>query len=264
MTRADGSAPPDADLTAYLDGEMAGEAREVLAARLARDAELRDRLALLARGGRPFRQAFDALLDQAPTERLNAFLAALPKPVPAPARWTWGGRAPHIAAAAAGLLLFLAGIVADRFAPFGREETENWRQAVAEYLTLYSADTLTAVPDDPSYRAAELASVGQRLGLDLSPEHIALPGLALKRTQLYRLEGVPLAQISYLDPESGPVAFCILLQAPKAGREFEVEQREGQTIIYWSRGDRTFMLVGTMAATRLRVLAETLASRLAI
>jgi anti-sigma factor RsiW len=262
MTRADGSAPPDADLTAYLDGEMAGEAHEGLAARLARDAELRDRLALLARGGRPFRQAFDVLLDQAPTERLDAILASLPEARPAPARWTWGGRASRIAAAAAGILLFLAGIVADRFAPFGREEMENWRQAVAEYLTLYSADTLTAVPDDPSYRAAELASVGQRLGLDLSPERIALPGLALKRTQLYRLEGVPLAQISYLDPESGPVAFCIL-QAPKAGREFEIEQREGQTIIYWSRGDRTFMLVGMMAATRLRALAETLASRLA-
>ena len=261
MTMADGSAPSDADLTAYLDGEMAGEPREVLAARLGRDAELRDRLALLARGGRPFRQTFDALLDQAPTERLDAILASLPEPQPTPARRTWS-RTASLAVAAAGILLFLAGIAADRLLPFGREETENWRQAVAEYLTLYSADTLTAVPDDPSYRAAELASVGQRLGLDLSPERIALPGLALKRTQLYRLEGVPLAQISYLDPESGPVAFCIL-QAPKAGREFEVEQREGQTIIYWSRGDRTFMLVGMMAASRLRALAETLAGQLA-
>jgi hypothetical protein len=43
----------------------------------------------------------------------------------------------------------------------------------------------------------------------------------------------------------------------------EIEQREGQNIVYWARGDRTFMLVGTMAATRLRALAETLASRLA-
>jgi anti-sigma factor RsiW len=260
------NAPSDADLTAYLDGEMAGEEREALAAHISRDAELRDRLALLARGERPFRQAFDALLDQAPSSRLDAILAALPESSPLARRRAWGGRAPRIAAAAAGILLFLAGMAADRLVPFGQpeetEEAENWRQAVAEYLMLYSADTLATVPDDPIYRAAELESVGERLGLDLSPERVALPGLALKRAQLYRLDDLPLAQISYLDPESGPVAFCIL-PALEAGQALEAERRQGQNIVYWSQGDHTFMLVGTMAAPKLRALAETLAGQLA-
>ena len=266
MTDAGDDAPSDADLTAYLDGEMAGEAREALAAQLARDAGTRDRLALLARGGRPFRQAFDVLLDQAPRDRLDAVLAALPGSAPALRRRAFGGAALRLAAAAAGILLFLAGMAADRLGPFGgpepNEEAENWRQAVAEYLTLYSADTLAAVPDDPAYRAAELANVGEKLGVDLSPERVALPGLMLKRAQLYRLGGLPLAQISYLDPESGPVAFCIL-PAPEADRRLETERRQGQNVVYWSGEDHTFMLVGTMPAQELRALAEVLAGRLA-
>src|SRR5215204_613171 len=114
--------PSDADLVAYLDGKMAEETREALRAQIASDTKLQDRLALLARGGRPFRQAFDILLDHAPRERLNAILTVLPVTKPTPDRRTLGGRARRIVTVAAGILLFFTGMAVDQLAPLGPPE----------------------------------------------------------------------------------------------------------------------------------------------
>src|SRR5207248_10153719 len=47
-------------------------------------------------------------------------------------------------------------------------ETERisggWRAVVAEYLTLYTTDTLANIPDDAAVRARELEAVGNKLG----------------------------------------------------------------------------------------------------
>ena len=47
-----------------------------------------------------------------------------------------------------------------------------------------------------------------KLQLDLTPENVAVAGATLKRTQLYSFHDMPLAQISYLSPSEGPLAFC--------------------------------------------------------
>jgi anti-sigma factor RsiW len=262
MSNAD--IPRDAELTAFIDGALSPVDREALAKRIAADAELAARLEELRSGGRDFRSAFEVLLAAAPTERLDEILAGATQ---AASRPFMERRAPDRGRMAfriaAGFLLFVAGISLGVLLPrvLGSAPTEvaergpaNWRSAVAEYLTLYTRDSLAGIPDDAAMRSAELDQAGTRLALGLTPDKVALPGLALKRAQLFEFNGKPLAQIAYLGADDGPVAFCIIVNgAADAAPKFE--EREGQNIVFWSKGGRGYLIIGRTPRQNLEALA---------
>lgn len=63
-------------------------------------------------------------------------------------------------------------------AEFGllRQE-DNWRSAVVEYANLYTNETFSPLRPDASLQAIELSALGAKVGANLTPETIALPGL---------------------------------------------------------------------------------------
>ncbi|MFI5012791.1 MAG: anti-sigma factor [Hyphomicrobiales bacterium] len=265
--------PTDADLVAYLDGQSAADRRAWIAGWLARDGGLRERLTLLAGGGRPFAEAFEPLLVEAPQARLADMLASLP-----------GGR-PGIAAEkrvasiwlrpallAAAIALFVAGAAADRLLPrstgaFGIEAAgdgeDDWRQAAALYLSLYTSETLASIPDDVAPRERELATVGAKLGIALPLPLVSLPGLALKRAQLLQYDGKPLGQIAYLDPRNGALALCIFGD-DRADAAPMTERRVGLNIVHWSSHGHAFMLIGRAEMSQLQSLAGHLSRELTL
>jgi anti-sigma factor RsiW len=262
----------DEQLIAYLDRELSLEEHATLARRIAGDPELQRRLLVLSGGNRPFRQAFEPLLAHAPEERMKAMLSNLQATSPA-------SRAPRwrvLGAMAAAILLFAAGLAADRLltgsgpslgditqtADRGQDD-DDWRQAVAEYLTLYSTDTLASIPDDDVMRQRELESLKNKLALNLSSSQLATPGLSFKRAQLFEYDGKPLGQIAYLDPDSGPVALC-MIRSDGGGSGQQTEQRQGFNIVYWTQSGHDFMVIGRMSLPQLQDLARDLSGRLAI
>jgi anti-sigma factor RsiW len=262
--------PSDADLVAYLDGELPSERREWIAGQLAADHGLSARLALLGNGARPFREAFEPLLARAPASKLAFMLAALPAYRQAAAEPRASARRrPRLALLAACAAALLIGAGADRLLPAigdmmvtqEEDETDEWRQAVASYVTFYTPETLTSITDDSVARERELANLSAKLGVPLSGDNSAIPGLALKWTRLLQYDGRPLAELVYLDPRSGPVALCILTngEADAAPRQ---EQREGLNVIYWSARGRSFMLAGRMTQAELQPLADQIYRRL--
>ena len=266
MTQAD--FPTDGHLVAFLDGELSPADRARVARHLAEDPQARERLMLLEAGGLALRDAFDALLVEAP----QAMLSQLPGPParsrPLRARGPWLQGAMAIAAA---VVLFCSGIAVDRLWPgshAGHEigssaaSTEDWRQAVAEYLTLYSGETLASIPDSEDMRSRELATVATRVGVPLSLRQVSLPGLDFKRAQLLEYDGKPLGQLAYLDPQGGPTFLCIMADG-QADAPRRTERREGFNVVFWSRGGRAFMLIGPGAATTLQSLAGALQDRIA-
>ncbi len=281
MTQAAPAGPPtDADLVAHLDGELPAEQREWLEKELARDDELRKRRALLASGGRPFGKAFEPLLAGAPRTRLLAMLEGLPAyraSGDVGARTAGSGPLQgrawrRLALLAAGVLLFLAGAVVQRTLPALREAVgvgvadeaeDDWRQAAAQYVSLYTPDTLISIPDEAAPREVELARVGAKLGIALPLAGVSLPGLMLKRAQLLQYDGKPLGQIAYLDPRDGAMALCIYADG-QPDRAPVSEQRVGLNIVHWSSRGRTFMLVGHVPAPRLQELASLLSQRLTL
>jgi hypothetical protein len=53
------------------------------------------------------------------------------------------------------------------------------------------------------------------LGLNLSPVTLKLPGAEFKRAQMLEYDGVPIAQIVYLDAKHVQPARCVTLHYPK-------------------------------------------------
>jgi anti-sigma factor RsiW len=268
---AEFSPPTDADLVAYLDGEVDEAARQVIASQLRDDAALRARLDRLKLDKAELGQAFDLVLAGAPKEQLAAILvraeaaATAARPAGGDDRWLM-----RIAAA---ILIFLVGAAAGYFGPRllpgapSHEESEvadasaGWRQVVAEYLTLYTSDTLSSIPDDAALRAEELSMVASKLAVDVSPDNVALPELDLKRAQLFEFKGKPLAQLAYLSKD-GPVAFCIIANGkPDAAPAFE--ERLGQNIVFWTKGGRGFMVIGKAPRDQIEAVAAALGSRIA-
>jgi len=261
----DSGAPGDELLVAYLDGELAEGERRALEAKLQADRGLKARCDALAAVSRDYAAAFAPLLAAAPRERLDAMLATVvgAKAVKPPRRIGWFSGAAAAALFAAGLAI---GVIANRLvAPVAptvvaqAPAPPGWRQVVAEYLVLITADTLTTAPPNPVLGAA-LAAFGDKLKLDLGDDKVALANAELKDAQLYDYRGRPLVRLSYLADDAKPVAFCIILSTqPDASMAFE--QREGQNIVFWTNAGHAYMVAGQAPREELEKVASSLAAR---
>ncbi|PDT18312.1 Fis family transcriptional regulator [Rhizobium sp. J15] len=259
--------PSDEDLTAFIDGELTAEEAARIETMVNEDKSVAERLEFLSRASLPFEQAFAPLLAEAPRQRLEVMLAAIPprdslKPASAPSILT---RRRFLGALAASLV---AGIAIDR-AVIGigrsfsaKDENSEWRAVVAEYISLYTPETLAGPVPAREEQAAQLGPLDEKLDLSLSPEAVALPGIDFKRALLLQYDAKPLAQIAYLDPETGPMALCIVRSdaGPKAP---DLESRKGMNVVYWSNATHAFMLIGHAAADRMAAMADEVRGRVA-
>jgi len=257
----DNGQPGDDILVAYLDGELGDDERAALDARLGSDTALQARLDALGAGGRRFAEAFEMLLAAAPQERLDAGLA---KAVGDGEREGW--RWPAMAAAA--VVIFAVGLVAGHVTPQlisappqqQAAAQPNWREAVTGYQAFLTSESMAVIAEDPASVGQELAAVGAKLSLDLSPEKLALPHVYLKRVQLFDYREKPLVQLAYLSPEDGPISFCIIANG-RPDQPPQFEERNGFNIVFWTAGGRGYLLIGKAPRETLEALAGELATR---
>ncbi|MFB3304175.1 anti-sigma factor family protein [Pseudomonas sp. AMR01] len=242
------NAPSDELLVAYLDGELAAEQHQLIADQIQTNPDLAARLQALHCADMPFKAAFDSVLDQAPTERLQAMLKALPA-----VQTNTFSRRSFLAVAAS---FTVAGVVADRLF-MGWPHTESgqgWRASVAAYMALYTPQTLENLSVDPASHRAQLNSVGSQLGLPLSLESVCLPGPEFRRAQILDYDGILIGQLTYQDPRHGPLALCITA-SKKGAQPIATEQRRGMNVVYWSNPSHGFMLIGRNAFEELQIMA---------
>ncbi|MFC3163805.1 anti-sigma factor [Ciceribacter thiooxidans] len=255
--------PSDEELTAFIDGELDAAEHARITQAVRDNPQAAERLAFLERADLlPLRESFATLLDEAPRRDLEGMLAAIPAQDAAePRNFARRGFITAIAASVA------AGIVVDRawmrFAePSAVGESAEWRDAVAQYMALYTAETLGAAHPGREAAAAQLAIVNERLGLSLTPEAIALPGSEFKRAQILAYDDRPLAQILYVDPEGRPLALCIFASGT-AEASIASERRYALDIAFWSNGRHAAMLIGHLPAGDIRRLAEGISRQIA-
>jgi anti-sigma factor RsiW len=264
MTGGDEKPPDDSELTAYLDGQLPTETWRRVERWTASDDATRLRLEELARGGRPFKEAFALLTEAAPRDRLARMLDAIEPPR---RRRVWASAL----VAAAALLLFVGGgvMLGRATAPGGAlfashtqtySPLDNWRVAVATYFSLQTSETMAGIPDDATAKASELTATGAQLGLWLSAEKASLPGLDLKRAELYRFRGAPLAEFLYSGSPAGPIAFCIIVNG-KPDADMQIERRNGFNIVFWQHAQRGYLLIGKTSPDELRQQANIMKSR---
>jgi len=245
----------DRELTAYLDGELDKAERAALDARLEGDPTLRARLGALRAAADRTRLAFATLLETAPLADMRTRLDATLAAPPAPAATPWRRGAAAIAAAVA-IVAFAAGLGAGRWSvgSGGGGERDDWRQAVVEYMALYTPETFGSAPSPQL--TEEIASLSRRLETSLDVDRLQLDGLSLRRAVLFQYEGAPLGQIAYLDGAT-PLAFCIVRDGePDAA--LATSSRGGFAVASWAQGGRGFMLIGKIPVERLAALARSL------
>lgn len=249
--------PTDEQLVAYLDDQLDTEQRTRIDAAIHDDPALNLRLQWLARSSLPFKDAYDQLGKQAPTDRMQAMLDTLPSPARPALNRRW------FLAAAAGLVL--SSVVADRlFLGWqSSQQKSNWRGLVADYMSLYVPQTLEHLPGDEATQRAQLRTIDSRLGLNLAPAKLVLPRLELKRAQILEYEGVPIAQITYLDPAHGPMALCVT-RSNKGSRPFAHERRHDMNVVFWADTEHAWMLIGHNPVADLEDMAKVLRSRLSV
>jgi anti-sigma factor RsiW len=247
-------ADDDAELVALIDNELDESRRTALLARLTADERLRRRYEEFRQTGAPLAASLDELLTQAPLARLRA---ALPADSPV--------RRPRIAlrdlaAAMIGILVGgAAAWVALSLGPL--RERQDWRTAVVEYTNLYTNETFSPLNPDASLQAIELRALGARVGVNLTPESVALPGLRFTAAFMLSYNGAPLGVVAYVDPSGAPVALCIIANdAPDAS--MRSERRDNLSLAWWSRGGRSRLVIGRIPEERAIALAQTLEKRI--
>jgi len=251
----DRATPSDEQLVAYLDDQLDAEQRTRIDTAIAEDSTLSLRLQWLARSNLPFKQAYAEMAQQAPLDRLQFMLDTLPSPERPSMDRRW-----FLAAAAS---LVVSSVVADRlFLGWqSSQQKPNWRGLVADYMSLYVPETLEHLPSDESTQRAQLGVIDARLGLNLSPAKLVLPRSEFRRAQILEYEGVPIAQITYLDPVHGPIALCAT-RSNGGSRHFARERRHGMNVVYWADMEHAWMLIGHNPAAELEDMAKLLRSRL--
>jgi|GEM_PF-222848 len=265
--------PDDEALVAYLDGQLDADEQAMIEAAIEADEHVAERFDFLCRSNLPYQAAFDTLLDEAPLPQLQAMLdnLAAPAPAPAPAPVAAApsiqttrqgmGRRGFLAMAAS---FVVAGVVADRlFTTWSTPPAQppGWRAMVAEYMALYTPQTLDNLNDDRASHDAQLASISARLGLKLDSDVVNLEHPELKRAQILEYSGEPIAQITYLDPQHGPLALCITNMS-KGVKPPVSERQQGMNVVFWSSASHTFMLIGHNPPTEMDSMAKALRERL--
>ncbi|MDQ0124056.1 anti-sigma factor RsiW [Pseudomonas lini] len=252
---SDHGIPSDEQLVAYLDDQLDTEQRHRIDAAVAENSLLNLRLQWLARSSLPFKDAYDQVGRQAPTGRLQSMLDSLPSPERPAMDRRW------FLAAAAGLVV--SGVVADRLFigwQQGRQQN-NWRTLIADYMALHIPETLDNLPADEATQRAQLRTIDARLGLALVPAQLALPHVQFKRAQILEYDGMPIAQMTWLDPAHGPLALCVT-RSDSGSRPFAHERRRGLNVVYWADLEHAWMLIGHNPAAELEDTARLLRTRL--
>jgi anti-sigma factor RsiW len=252
-------ADDDAELVALIDNELDEGSRVALLARLEADERLRQRYEELRQTGAALAACLDALLTQAPLVRLHAALPA-EEPLRLPSRRFSGITLRDLAAGMIGILA--AGAASWVTLSLGLlRERQDWRTAVVEYTNLYTNETFSPLNPDASLQAIELSALGARVGVNLTPESVALPGLRFTVAFMLSYNGAPLGVVAYVDPSGAPVLLCIIANdAPDA--PIRSGRRDNLSLAWWSRGGRSRLVIGRIPKERAVALAQTLEKRI--
>jgi anti-sigma factor RsiW len=245
----------DEALVALIDNELGETAKRDLLTRLEQDNAFRGRFQALQHSRAQIAAVFDSLLEQAPLGRLSASLERAVARSPRRLPMSWRSLAASIA------LGFVLGSAATAIGfGFSKKEEMSWRRAVIEYMQLYTPDTFAPLNPDPATAALELKGVGDKVGMALTPENIAVKDLRFRVAFNLAYDGAPLAEVGYTDASGNPAAFCVTANGEQTS-PLRTEARDGLSYATWSKDGRSYILIARMPEAQVAELARPLQSQ---
>jgi len=255
--------PPYSDeaIVAWIDGEMCRADAESFEARLRSDKLLSGRTAELMKSNQDYQGAFAAVLDEAPLARMHARLGTLSAQPAASAQ----GVSRRALIAASVSFLALGSTAGYLFRPSSAEADEHAhiRDLEAQYMSLYSAETLVDMDSATPVIQRGLARAAEDLGLPLLASQLRLRGAELKMMRMLRYDSISIAQIAWLSADYGPMALCISPTEQGATTALHQEQRHGMNLVWWHHAGYQFVLIGRNPLPALKGSAQQLYDALA-
>lgn len=251
----------DADVNAYVDGQLASTRLPAVEEALARDPALAARVAELRRQNAALRDAFDPWLEEAPPERLVAATAGVPLRRPHPAA-RWIG---PVFAAAATLVVGIG------LGWFGREWTLHregtpltfTRQAALVHA-LYASDVNRPVEIWAAEEARLVRWLSRRLGFQVRAPDLNSLGFSLVGGRLVAGNENPTALFVYENADKQRLTLQVRKPA-QPGNEvaFRYALEDGVGVYYWIEENCTYALSGNLDKTQLLAIGRVVYGQLA-
>ncbi|WP_120500326.1 anti-sigma factor [Roseovarius sp. EL26] len=232
----------DEDLCLYLDQEADADLVLRVEQALQTDQALQARITELQGAQQDLTASFEAMLDTAPD------IPKLPtRGISRQAAWQVCGGS-MVAGALVGIGLMWGTYQQDQSQP-------GWKAVVASYQSLYVTETLAGAENDAIKTRAKLAQLSETMGLDLTnlPE---VDGLSYVRAQQLGFRGKPLAQLTFLTTDGGPVALCIVKTGKPDSADITPEILEGMSAYSWNEDGYGVLLIGPQGAPSLEDAAK--------
>lgn len=247
----------DAQLVAYLDGQLDAPTARAIETALATDAALADRMAALHLDVAALQAEADKLLDEAPAfdpallDTPDKVVAFRPRPV-------WQSLTGLAAAACVALVIGFG--LGRSTAPVPEAQT-GWLDAVAGYQNLYSPDSFRWGPPEPREANQEITEVAEALSLSYGLREFRFDGLEFRTAQVLQFNGKPLAQFMFKGENGTPVAICIL-QNGKPDAPLEQRHIAGLSASVFQSGGYGYVVIGDVSPEFAETTAKALAQRI--
>jgi len=238
----------DADLNAYLDGEMPVEEQADFEAWLAENPAERQRLAAYRAGLRRLHEALDPVLDEAVPESITAALNGARR-----RRLVWWQ-------AAAAIVIFTAGGGAGwsvaQFAPPIPAMGESTAERALTAHRVYVAEVLHPVEVGADQKTHLVGWLSKRLGHRLAAPVLSEAGFNLIGGRLLPGADGAAAQLMYEDHRGERVTLYVAVNPANAKTAFKLARRGATETFYWLDGPLGYALAGDIGEERLLSLAR--------
>jgi anti-sigma factor RsiW len=251
----------EAQLRAYVDGELDAATRQQVEVALAHSTVLQAQVDAMRASCLPYRAAFDAQALPLMPQDLQRQVAALVAVAAAPTAPTAGAvsRRHAIGWGWAAAASFAVGLLVPWRTWRAALATEDapWVRAIANYHALYVRETVDQQADAPSRLHELLAGFDEHQRAALYVPDLRAAGLQFKRVQRLGFGGTPLIQMVFLPASGRPAALCIL-PVPQPDSAPTTQRLEGLSVASWARSGLAYVLVADIDETRVLTLAQAL------
>jgi anti-sigma factor RsiW len=260
MNPANATPVPEADVQAYVDGQLAPERTAVIEAAIRGDAELAARIAALRAQNAALRDALDAVLAEPIPARLLA--AAVP---PDPRAVSFGRRLAPALAVAATLIVGVGVGWFGRDALIERAGTPTTfaRQAAFAHA-LYATDVNRPVEIWAAEEKRLVTWLTKRLGFQVHAPDLNAVGYALVGGRLVAGNEKPTALFMYENADKERLSLQVRKQAPGTGEvAFRYAVENGVGVFYWVDDACGYAISGNVDRAQLLKIAHVVYGQLA-
>lgn len=236
----------DQELLAFLDGRLDEKRTAEIEQTMRIDQDLETRVMDLDPVAAPVRDAMKALPGDHVLMDLKR--AAPFAPQAKASSWQWSKLA---------AVLVLGALLGSGAMWFGQPAPEDWRSRIAQYQSLYVAETVRLTTASAETLERQLDAAVDTLGRPLEQQGLDAPALlSLARVQVLGLDDEPLIQIVYQADDGRPFALCITTGTGAGDPDVaKSEMFHGLATTAWHDGSFRYILVGGKDLTETEQLA---------